>query len=199
MIDHATYQYSAGRGLDVIAEPEVRRLADYWISKRGGRPMPARRDFDPTEIPWALSRFFLVDYDRATETYRYRVAGEEIERVFARFSGSTSMRGVTLEEMLPASSVEVVRKRWRPLVDRGDLVYMSGLIYIAAERIPIGGRIMLPLSESGDTTVTGMVGFTVCDWRRPSELARQPDLTVTYIPLDEVQGHGGVAPACRCA
>src|SRR3546814_10040255 len=47
--------------LDVVAEPMLRRLADYWLSRRAGQVMPRRADIDPVDIPWALSQLFLVD------------------------------------------------------------------------------------------------------------------------------------------
>lgn len=195
MIDKANYRSSEGRGLEAIGEPEARRLADYWASKRAGRRMPRRGDIDPTEIPWALPRFFLVDYDRSAETYRYRIAGEEIERVFARRTGRSTMRGLTLEDMLPAEAAALVAKRWRPLVERGDIVYTTGLVYLPAERYPVGARILLPLSESGDGTVTGLAGFTVCAWKRAAAFSVAPGVDVTYIPLDEIRsGHPPTSP-----
>src|SRR3546814_12117958 len=45
----------AGR-LKLLCDPELLRLLDYWRAKRRGRPMPSRKDIDPTEIPWALGR-----------------------------------------------------------------------------------------------------------------------------------------------
>src|SRR3546814_1952574 len=63
----------------LLRNPDLLRLLGYWRSKRSGRAMPSRRDVDPTEIPWALSRIFLVDYS-AQDGFRYRLAGSEIAR-----------------------------------------------------------------------------------------------------------------------
>jgi hypothetical protein len=184
--DGANYSCSDGRGFQVIQEPEVLRLAEYWRSKRAGRPMPSRRDIDPLEIPWALSRIFLVDYEAGTGDYRYRVAGEDIEEVFRRFTGSISLRGVTLRQALPPASVDAVHRRWSPLPTKGHIVYMRGLVYLAAERVPVGARILLPLSERGDGTVTGLIGITVCDWLRPTEVNCPPGVDVHYIPVADL-------------
>ncbi len=70
MKEFARFAHSEGQGLSVIQEPDLRRIADYWAGLRQGRIMPGRRQVDPVDIPWALSRFFLVDYERETETYR---------------------------------------------------------------------------------------------------------------------------------
>ncbi len=184
--DLTRYNFSDGKGFQVIEEPEILRFAEYWLSKRGGRRMPSRRDIDPLEIPWALSRIFLADYEAGTDDYRYRVAGEDIEEVFRRFTGSMSMRGVTLRQALPAGSVDPVHRRWAPLATKGHIVYMRGLVYLAAERVPVGARILLPLSEREDCTVTGLIGITICDWLRPTEVDCPPGVDVCYIPTAEL-------------
>src|SRR3546814_17223640 len=55
----------------LLRNPALLRLLGYWRSKRSGRAMPSRRDVDPTELPWALSRIFLVDYS-AQAGFRHR-------------------------------------------------------------------------------------------------------------------------------
>jgi len=194
VVDHARYSCSDGKGLEVIEEPEILRLAEYWLSKRAGRRMPSRTDIDPVEIPWALSRIFIADYQAETGDYRYRVAGEEIEEVFRRFTGSISMRGITLRQAIPAASVDLVHRRWSPVVTQGHIVYTRGLVYLAAERVPVGARILLPLSERQDSTVTGLIGFTVCDWLRPSDMNCPPGVDICSIPiaeLDDLRDHRG--------
>src|SRR3546814_4754311 len=46
---------------ECIGDPLLRRLGDYWLSLRAGRPMPSRRDIDPAAMPWALPYVYLVD------------------------------------------------------------------------------------------------------------------------------------------
>ena len=118
---------------------------------------------------------------RATDT-----TGEDIEEVFRRFTGSISLRGVTLRQALPPASVDAVHRRWSPLPTKGHIVYMRGLLYLAAERVPVGARILLPLSERGDGTVTGLIGITVCDWLRPTEVNCPPGVDVHYIPVADL-------------
>ena len=189
--DPARYLRSDGRGFGVVAEPELQRIVAYWCSKRGGRSMPCRSDIDPVDIPWALSRFFLVDYERDTRTFRDRIAGSEVEDVVRRFTGSVSMRGVTLQDMLPAGSLRIVQDRWRPLAENGDIVYMRGLVYLAAERVPVGARILLPLSDRDDGLTTGLIGFTVCEWFLSDELVPPPGLDIYRIPISEVTAAPG--------
>jgi len=147
--------------------------------------MPSRGDFDPIDIPWALPNFFLVAYDPAGDRFRYRVAGCEIEEVFRRFTGRNSMRQVELSDMLPPDSAALVHQRWMPLVERGDIIYMTGQIYLAADRIPLGERIMLPLSDDG-RQVDGFIGYTQCEWLAKSAVESSPALDIHYIPLSEL-------------
>lgn len=147
--------------------------------------MPSRGDIDPVDIPWALPCFFLVAYDVAADSFRYRVAGCEIEDVFRRFTGRNSMRQVALSEMLPPDSAALVHRRWLPLAERGDIVYMTGQIYLAADRIPLGERVMLPLSDDGGQ-VDGFIGYTQCEWLSTFAIDSPPALDIHYIPLSEL-------------
>jgi hypothetical protein len=48
----------------------------YWLAKRGGRPMPARSDLDPAEIPpRLLPGITLVDVVPDHRRYVYRLVG----------------------------------------------------------------------------------------------------------------------------
>lgn len=153
---------------------------------RLGRLMPRRSGIDPGDIPWALSRLFLVDYERDTQAFRYRVAGREIEEVFGRSAGSISIRRIALHEALPESSARVIQERWRPLAEHGDIVYMRGLVYLAVGRARPGARILLPLSDRDDGLVTGLIGFTTCEWCSPGNPAAPPGLDIYNIPASEV-------------
>ena len=140
---------------DFLTKPDLLRLFDYWCSLRRGRLMPARQDIDPLDIPWALSRMTLMDYD-SESGFRYRLAGEEFSRTF----GYTNLKGRTLRDILPRKSVKLVEERWKPLVEDQCVVCMKGMVFLAAERTPIGERLLMPLSDSEDGRVTGQLGVT---------------------------------------
>jgi hypothetical protein len=181
--------------LNVIAEPLLRRLADYWLSRRAGRLMPSRGDIDPLDIPWALPHLFLIDCiadagrgaDGGRWRYRYRLAGEEIEGVLRRGTfGRHSLRGVWLDEFVGPQHIGAVMARWRPLPEDGCIVYMQGMVYRTAECFARGGRLMLPLAEQPGGPVTGLIGAAECDWAcaEPEDAASSlpADLVITYIP-----------------
>jgi hypothetical protein len=58
--------------------PNTRALYGYWLAKCGARPMPARRDIDPTDIlRGLLPGVSLVDVVSDERRYVYRPVGTE--------------------------------------------------------------------------------------------------------------------------
>jgi hypothetical protein len=57
-------------------------LYRYWLSKRGSRPMPARRDIDPAELPPLLPYIAIVH--KVEGEFRFRLVGSAIARQFGR-------------------------------------------------------------------------------------------------------------------
>jgi hypothetical protein len=165
-----------------IEDDRLRWLFAYWRGKRIGRPMPARSDIDPTEIPWALPQIFLVDYSPESG-FRYRLTGTELSSVY----GHSNLKGMTLEDILGPEGAAIVTGRWLPMVEHKQVLCMKGVVYLPTDRTAIGERLMLPLSDAADGPVTGLLGMTVCEWHRaevPDELklSRVKTLSVSMIP-----------------
>ncbi len=165
-----------------IADPELRKLFDYWRSKRQGRLMPSKNDIDPIDIGWALSRIFLLDYS-PEDGFRYRLAGDEIARVFGR----SNLKGLHLGDVLPAGRSDFVHQMWLPLIEGRCIMCMKGMVYLGADQTPIGERLVLPLADGESDEVTGLLGMTVCKWIAgdvPEEikLARRETIPVAAIP-----------------
>ena len=176
---------SQGRGFGVIKEPDLRRLADYWCSRRQDRRMPRRADIDPVDIPWALSRIYLVDYLADDRTFRYRLAGGEIEDTFRPYTNGQGLKGKTFKDLLPDDISAQVHQSWMPMIDGQAALYMYGQIYRAENRRAIGARIVLPLGDEEAHTIVGAVGLTQCRWEF-NDAAVMPQLEVCRIPLDEI-------------
>lgn len=165
----------------LLRDPDLLRLLDYWRAKRRGRPLPSRADIDPTEIAWALSRILLVDYC-PEDGFRYRLAGEEIAAAFGR----RSMKGLAFGDFLPPERARYVEQRWQPLVHDRCVVVMSGMVYLAAERAPIGQRLLLPLADVAEGPVTAVLGMTVCEWVAGSVAREVQRAEVEYIPVADI-------------
>ncbi|MEQ8251392.1 MAG: PAS domain-containing protein [Oceanibaculum nanhaiense] len=165
-----------------IADDRLLRLFAYWQGKRNGRPMPARSDIDPTEIPWALPQIFLVDYTPESG-FRYRLSGTELSSIY----GHSNLKGMTLEDILGPEGAAVVTGRWLPLVEQKQVLCMKGVVYLPTDRTAIGERLMLPLADVADGPVTGLLGMTICEWHKGEvaeelKLSRVKTLSVSMIP-----------------
>lgn len=165
----------------LLRHRDLLRLLDYWRSKRRGRPMPSRENIDPTEIAWALSRILLVDYS-PEHGFRYRLAGDEIAAAFGR----RSMKGLRFVDFLPPERARFVEGRWLPLVHDRCVVVMSGMVYLAAERTPVGERLLLPLADIAEGPVTGVLGMTVCEWLPRSVPREVQRAEVEYLPVADI-------------
>jgi hypothetical protein len=57
-----------------LGDPDLMRFYDLWVSLRGERPMPSRKDLDPLQIgPEFLPNLMLIDVLREPRRYRYRL------------------------------------------------------------------------------------------------------------------------------
>lgn len=61
--------------------PNLRRLHDYWRSKRPVTGLPRRRDIDPVEIGPLLNYVLLLSVERDPLRFRYRLIGSAIADV----------------------------------------------------------------------------------------------------------------------
>jgi len=148
-----------GNGSDLSAlihDPELHRLFDYWRERRRGRLMPSRRDIDPLEIAWALSRIFIVDYDPARGPV-YRLAGDDIAGVF----GHGNLKGLRPRDFLPPDRAKIVEGLFMRVIEDCCAVWMRGLVYLRADRLPLGERLFLPLADGATGRADGVLGMTV--------------------------------------
>lgn len=131
----------------------VRDFHAYWLSARGARRMPSFRDIDPVDIPWALSRIFVIDALPGGD-FRYRLAGEEIARRYDQ-----PMKGARIGDIMEAASAIRITAWWRLIVDRRVASFVM-TDHPSRTGVPVSGmRLTLPLSDDDDT-VTHLLGFT---------------------------------------
>lgn len=137
-----------------ISDARLRQAIDYWRRKAAVRPMPARADLDPIEIPKLLPDVMLVDVLRSGR-YRYRLIG----------TGNAQAHGFNatgryVDEVVPGPQYqahvlalydECVRSR-RPL-------YSECLFLSPRRRDPERHTkvLFLPLSDDGDRVNMVMV------------------------------------------
>lgn len=146
-----------------MVEPRERKLKEllaYWEGKRAGRPMPARTDIDPVEIPALLPHVILVDTAERLEDFRYRLFGTEACRGFAH-----DRTGVRFAELPRIENFdEVYAGYWRTYAERRPQ-YFHGNIVSAARSHVLYSRLTMPLSSDGeqvDMLLGGVVFFSAC-------------------------------------
>lgn len=63
---------------EALRSPVVLKGFAYWRRIAAGRQMPARKDFDPLDIPALLPHVMLKDVQREPLDFRYRVVGSTV-------------------------------------------------------------------------------------------------------------------------
>ena len=61
--------------LTEIERPNLRRLYELWMARRGNRLFPARADFSPHDFAFALGNLSLIDVLRNPLRFRVRLQG----------------------------------------------------------------------------------------------------------------------------
>lgn len=128
------------------ASPKIRALYAYWLSIRPqGGLLPARRHFDPLDVPELLPNIWMIDVRRDPLRFRFRLVGTEV----VRFTGRDAT-GRWLDEVYPdyrsSDAYRVhhaVAESGRPHYRRSGVLSNPGRPFVEAERL------YLPLAEDG--------------------------------------------------
>lgn len=97
--------------LPADAPDDLRRFVAYWIDRAAGRTMPEFADIDPVDIPWALSRVYVVRVVDGGADFLYRLVGETIkERHGAPLAGRRP------GDLFPPATTAHILERWRRIV-----------------------------------------------------------------------------------
>ena len=126
----------------------VREIFHYWDDIRGTRAMPARRDFDPVDVPAHLPGMLLIDVEGIDEAgigrYRYRVVGTA--EVASRGHDPTGKPVV--EGYFGPSRADVLRSY--ESVRRGRTFLYEPLQFMTDDHRTVDEySILLPFSEDG--------------------------------------------------
>ncbi|WP_259781946.1 PAS domain-containing protein [Aestuariispira ectoiniformans] len=165
---------------DRIASRPLRQLLDHWFVARQDRLMPARADIDPTAIAPAIGHVWLMEAVPSESSFRYRLAGEDINMVYG-----FSLAGKLLEEVHAPDSLEGIRERLDRVVQGPCILYSHGRTRYRNGPESQHDRLVLPLSKDG-RTVTDLIGVTKYAFGRdvrPGDLLHHVVDEVTVFPL----------------
>jgi len=168
--------------LPAIRSQRLRTLLEHYLEVRGARRMPSRRDIDAVRLGPVLPIIWISEYESAAATFRYRLAGEEVNRVWGR-----SVAGCLLSDF-------VLPERFKPTNDaflkvlREELALIaSGPVYRCTDRIGLGERLVLPLSSNGETA-DGLIGATHSETMVDLDQASMSEQVTSYVPIDQLGG-----------
>jgi len=124
----------------------MRRIYDYWASRRHGDSPPRREDIEPGDVPDLLPHIFLVDVEDAPERFRVRLAGTAVVACFG-----VDMTGKTIESLDLGEKRSSILKLYEDAVTSGQPSYDRHQYWTEAygQRLNYE-RLLLPLSSDGE-------------------------------------------------
>jgi hypothetical protein len=124
-----------------IDHPGLRDFYGYWLSKRGGKRVPARADIDPVEIHRFLPNIFMIDVIEGGARFRYRLVGTAIGDAVGDYSGRY------VDEALPPAQYETYRQRYLRILNELAVLYEVARIVWRERPAVLFRRLLLPLSN----------------------------------------------------
>src|SRR5215471_10832357 len=99
-----------------LGDRDLTRFYDLWVSLRGDRPMPSRKDLDPLQIgPEFLPNVMLIDVLREPRRYRYRLIGTHVVSASGEDRTGRVFENVGFFKVHPA-----VQEEYDSVVDTGE-------------------------------------------------------------------------------
>lgn len=130
-------------GPDRVTFPQILRIRDYIDSKRGDRPLAARRDILPEEISFALGRIILMDVRHDPLDFVYRLYGSEISQ-----GDHDEVTRKSVFQQLPGIYRDQLVACYREALDAGEPVYHE-MTVTDGRRTAVYQRGLFPLSDDG--------------------------------------------------
>lgn len=138
--------------------PPIRRIWEYWDSRRQGRAMPARRDIDPIEIPSELlPGIVLTEVLREAPWLRYRLLGTAQVALRGRDPTGQPVAGNYMGSHLGVAGDDVMLN-YRIVIEKKQPLYVYNPIIGALpdgssmRQAPMraNSTILMPLSNDGE-------------------------------------------------
>ena len=137
-----------------IQSDVLRRLVAHWSRIRGQRRMPARADFDPLHVRFALGYLSLIEVHRDPLRFFFRLDGTKQVELFG-----VDCTQRFLDEAMPPDHVTLATASYSHVVQRREPSYLRRQIAFH-ERLIEYEAVILPFSsddERVDLLMTGIV------------------------------------------
>jgi hypothetical protein len=129
---------------NTISSPTLRAIADHWHEARGDRPMPSWSQIRPSSIAPYLTWIWSFRYDRDSDEFTARLAGNHITIGFGK-----NFRGTRLEDIHHPPALGRVKVGLRRLLLTPSLYRSTGRLFRQGDHTGEGERIALPLAGDG--------------------------------------------------
>ncbi len=140
-----------------IRSDVLRRLADHWDRLRASQAMPARADFDPLDVRFALGYLSIIEVRRDPLRFYFRLDGTKQVDLF----GIDCSRRY-LDEAMPQDHVAMAERSYREVVEAGAPRYHLRKIRFHERLIDYEVLILTFTGQAGaanqvDVLITGIV------------------------------------------
>ncbi|MEQ8332346.1 PAS domain-containing protein [Nisaea sp.] len=166
----------------IFPEPAPENLiafARYWIQRRQGRRMPRMRDIDPVQIPWALSRIFVLSRQQGGR-FGYHLVGDAMDQMLG-----SRLKGKTAFDIFEPGYALHTDQRWERAAGEQQICFTVSS-HLTAGNVPrTSSRIMLPLSEDDESVhrLIGLAHFALPTARDPPEQHNWDDRSVHWTSI----------------
>jgi hypothetical protein len=139
---------------DIIHHPRLVQLFDYWNAIRGDRPMPARRDMDPVDIPTLLANIVLLDVEHTPLRFRVRVHGTAVTK-----SRGADLTKHYLDEFNDSPALQIYAEANRKITQTKSPHFLCAPYPDKSSQPSYFQRLGLPFSNDGSRVDMILVGF----------------------------------------
>lgn len=149
---------SRGDLLEIIpenADPEIRWMMDYWMSKRGERQIPLRSDIDPLDFYKFWPTTYLVEGETLEELY-VKVAGTAYRSLYGY-----EVTGRKIVDLIPGRLAQQVIDDYIDCLESKAPVYSEESMAWRERNAPVFyHRLLLPFGKKTQE-VAYILGFAV--------------------------------------
>lgn len=141
--------------LAAIEASNLREVATHWNDARGTKRMPRWEDIDPAKIAPHLSIIWAWKYERETDTFIGRLAGDAIIEAHRGH-----LRGKRMQDFFAGDQYAEIFSRNRRVVTEPAFARETGKVLAHMKRYGLGERIIMPLATDG-AQGDGILGATI--------------------------------------
>ena len=150
-----------------FGDGKLQRLYRYWQGKRGAKPLPYRKNIDPTEMGAEVLPHVMLTEILEGGRFRYRLAGTAIEAV-----SGMSLAGRYLDEVLLPPYLEYLLGLYHEVIESRRALYTESLYPPTLKQTErYTKRLMMPLL-SEEEAVSMVLSGQVFDAGEPASRGR---------------------------